>query len=103
MTKADLINAIAEKAGIRKKDAEASVNALTEVITEALARGERVEIRGFGTFEMRERAPRTARNPRTGEKVEVPAKVSPAFKLGKDLKEATEKVVGKKSRKRCKR
>lgn len=100
MTKSDLVAAIAEKAGIRKKDAEAALNAFIDVVTEALAKEEKVEIRGFGTFLMKERAPRVARNPRTGEKVEVPAKLSPAFKPGKDLKDATEKVIkGKKKKK----
>ena len=99
MTKSDLVTAIAEKAGIRKKDAEAALNAFIDVVTEALAKEEKVEIRGFGTFLMKERAPRVARNPRTGEKVEVPAKLSPAFKPGKDLKDATEKVIKGKKRK----
>ncbi|GAB6076013.1 HU family DNA-binding protein [Desulfurobacterium crinifex] len=99
MTKSDLVAAIAEKAGIRKKDAEAALNAFIDVVTEALAKEEKVEIRGFGTFLMKERAPRVARNPRTGEKVEVPAKLSPAFKPGKDLKDATEKVVKGKKKK----
>jgi DNA-binding protein HU-beta len=58
---------------------------------EALKKGDKVEIRGFGTFLMKERAPRVARNPKTGEKVTVPAKLVPAFKPGKDLKEATKK------------
>lgn len=99
MTKSDLVAAISEKAGIRKKDAEAALNAFIDVVTEALAKEEKVEIRGFGTFLMKERAPRVARNPRTGEKVEVPAKLSPAFKPGKDLKDATEKVVKGKKKK----
>jgi DNA-binding protein HU-beta len=100
MTKSDLVAAIAEKAGIRKKDAEAALNAFIDVVTEALAKEEKVEIRGFGTFLMKERAPRVARNPRTGEKVEVPAKLSPAFKPGKDLKDATEKIVKSKKKKK---
>ena len=100
MTKSDLVTAIAEKAGIRKKDAEAALNAFIDVVTEALAKEEKVEIRGFGTFLMKERAPRVARNPRTGEKVEVPAKLSPAFKPGKDLKDATEKVIKSKKKKK---
>ena len=100
MTKSDLVTAIAEKAGIRKKDAEAALNAFIDVVAEALAKEEKVEIRGFGTFLMKERAPRVARNPRTGEKVEVPAKLSPAFKPGKDLKDATEKIVKSKKKKK---
>jgi len=96
MTKSELVSAVAEKAGIRKKDAEASINAFIEVVTEALKKGDKVEIRGFGTFLMKERAPRVARNPKTGEKVNVPAKLVPAFKPGKDLKDATEKELKKK-------
>ncbi|WP_456341983.1 HU family DNA-binding protein [Thermovibrio sp.] len=99
MTKSELVAAIAEKANIRKKDAEAALNAFIEVVTEALKKGDKVEIRGFGTFLMKERAPRVARNPKTGEKVEVPAKLVPAFKPGKDLKEATEKELKKKRKK----
>jgi integration host factor beta subunit len=98
MTKSELISAVAEKAGIRKKDAEASINAFIEVVTEALKKGDKVEIRGFGTFLMKERAPRVARNPKTGEKVNVPAKLVPAFKPGKDLKDATEKELKKKKK-----
>jgi DNA-binding protein HU-beta len=93
MTKSELISAIAEKGGIRKRDAEAALNAFIDVVTETLKGGGRVEIRGFGTFLMKNRAPRVARNPRTGAKVKVPAKVIPNFRPGKDLKEATEKVV----------
>ena len=99
MTKSELVAAIAEKAGIRKKDAEAALNAFIEVVTETLKKGDKVEIRGFGTFLMKERAPRVARNPKTGEKVTVPAKLVPAFKPGKDLKEATEKELKKKKKK----
>ncbi|SMO68272.1 bacterial nucleoid protein Hbs [Balnearium lithotrophicum] len=95
MTKSELVAAIAEKAGIRKKDAEAALNAFIQVVEEALKKGDKIEIRGFGTFLMKERAPRVARNPKTGEKVEVPAKLVPAFKPGKDLKEATEKEIKK--------
>jgi DNA-binding protein HU-beta len=92
MNKAELIAKVAEKAGIRKKDAEAAVNAFVEVVTDALKSGDKVEIRGFGTFLMKERAARIGRNPQTGEKVKVPAKIVPAFKAGKELREATEKV-----------
>ncbi len=92
MTKHELVAAVSEKAGLPKKVAEAAVNAFIEVVTEALAKGDKVEIRGFGAFLMKERAPRVARNPRTGEKLKVPAKLLPAFKPGKELKEKTEKV-----------
>ena len=93
MTKSELISAITETAGIRKKDAEAFLNAFTEVVTETLKKKEKIEIRNFGTFYMKEKAKRIARNPRTGKKVRVPAKISPAFKPGKELK-AIEKVIG---------
>ena len=93
MTKTELVSAITKTAGIRKKDAEAFLNAFTEVIKETLAKGEKIEIRNFGTFYMKEKAKRVARNPRTGKKVKIPAKLSPAFKPGKELK-AIEKVIG---------
>ena len=92
MTKAELVSAITKTAGIRKKDAEAFLNAFTEVIKETLARGEKIEIRNFGTFYMKEKAKRIARNPRTGKKVKIPAKLSPAFKPGRELKKP-EKVI----------
>ena len=95
MTKSELVSAITEKAGLKKKQAEAALNAIIEVITEALKKGESVEIRGFGAFLMKERAPRVARNPKTGEKVKVPAKLVPAFRPGKELKEATERELKK--------
>jgi len=94
MTKSDIVKRVAEKTGMRKKVAEAAINAFLEVVTEALKNGDRVEIRGFGTFLMKERASRTARNPRTGKKVKVPAKLVPAFRPGRELKNATEKVIG---------
>jgi len=94
MTKSELVSAIAEKAGIRKKDAEATLNAFLDVVTETLKGGGKVEIRGFGTFFMKHRAARVARNPRTGKKLKVPEKLVPAFKAGKELK-ATEKVIKK--------
>jgi len=93
MTKSELISAITKAGNIRKKDAEAFLNAFTEVVTETLKKKEKIEIRNFGTFYMKEKAKRIARNPRTGKKVRVPAKISPAFKPGKELK-AIEKVIG---------
>jgi len=95
MTKTGLIKEVAKKAGLRVKDAEFAINAFLEVVTETLKKGESVEIRGFGTFKMVERSARTARNPRTGKKVEVPPKLVPVFRAGKELKEATEKVLKK--------
>jgi len=94
MTKAELISAIAQKAQIRKKDAEAFLNAFIEVIKETLAKEEEIEIRNFGTFYMAKRARRIARNPRKGKKVIVPAKLTPVFKVGKGLKKV-EKILKK--------
>ena len=88
----ELVLAIAKAGNIRKKDAEAFLNAFIEVVAETLAKGEKIEIRNFGTFYMKEKAKRIARNPRTGKEVKVSAKVSPAFKPGRGLKEL-EKVI----------
>lgn len=88
MNKTELISAVAEKAGLSKKDATAAVAAVFEEITGALAKGDKVQLIGFGNFEVRERAARTARNPRTGETLEIAASKVPAFKAGKALKDA---------------
>ncbi len=88
MNKTELIAAIAEKAGLTKKDAEAAVKAFTEVIAEELKKGEKVTMVGFGTFEVSERAARSGRNPRTGETMEIKASKAPKFKAGKALKDA---------------
>lgn len=89
MTKQDLVTAIAEKANMTKKEAEAALNAMVEAITEALANGDKVQLIGFGTFETRERAARTGRNPRKPEEtIEIPASNQPVFKAGKVLKDA---------------
>ncbi len=86
--KADLIDGVAEKSGLTKKDATAAVEGLFEVVTETLAEGERVQVIGFGTFEVRDRAARKGRNPQTGEEIQIPATKVPAFKAGKGLKDA---------------
>ncbi len=86
--KADLIDGVASKSGLTKKDATAAVEALFEVVTETLAEGERVQVIGFGTFEVRERAARKGRNPQTGEEIQIAATKVPAFKAGKGLKDA---------------
>ncbi len=91
MTKAELINAVAEKSELTKKDAEKAINAVVESVTDALASGDKVQIVGFGTFEVRERSAKEAINPRTKEKIQVPAKKAPAFKAGKALKDAVDK------------
>ena len=88
MNKTQLIEAIAAKADIKKKDAEAAVNALTDVIAEALKAGDKVQLVGFGTFEVKERAARDGRNPKTGETIKIEASKSPAFSAGKGLKDA---------------
>ena len=86
MNKTELIAAIAEKANLTKKDAEKSLNAVVASITDALVKGDKVQIVGFGTFEVRERAAKEARNPRTGETIKVAATKVPAFKAGAALK-----------------
>ena len=91
MTKADLINAIAEKAEFSKKDSEKALNAVIASITDALVSGDKVQIVGFGTFEVRQRDAKEAINPRTKEKIQIPAKKAPAFKAGKALKDAVNK------------
>nr|WP_076346846.1 HU family DNA-binding protein [Alicyclobacillus vulcanalis] len=85
----ELINRVAEETGLKKKDAEAAVNKVFEIIEKALANGEKVQIIGFGTFETRSRAARSGRNPQTGEVIEIPASTVPAFKPGNKLKEVT--------------
>ena len=90
MTKADLINAIAEKADFSKKDSEKALNAVIGSISDALVKGDKVQIVGFGTFEVRERAAKEATNPRTEEKIKVPAKKAPALKAGKAHKDAVD-------------
>ena len=88
MNKTELINAVAEKAVLSKKDSEAAVTAALDVISAALAEGDEVRLVGFGTFEVKKRAARTGRNPKTKEPIEIPASKVPAFKPGKALKDA---------------
>lgn len=87
MNKQDLVNAVAERSGLTKKDAEKAVNATIEVIEGALAKGEKVSLVGFGTFEVRDRAARVGRNPQTGEEIRIAAAKVPTFKPGKGLKD----------------
>ena len=91
MNKTELIAAVAEKASLSKKDAEAAVTAAVEAITEALIQQEKVQLVGFGSFEVKARAARVARNPKTGEAVQIPASKAPVFKPGKALKDAVAK------------
>ncbi|QDX93050.1 HU family DNA-binding protein [Brevibacterium sp. JNUCC-42] len=88
MNKTELIAKVAETAELTKKDAGQVVDAVFEAITGALKDGEKVQLMGFGTFEVRERAARKGRNPQSGEEIEIPASKLPAFKAGKELKEA---------------
>ena len=88
MNKNEFVAAIAEKSGLTKKDAETALNACTAVVTDVLKAGDSVQLIGFGTFEVRERAARQGRNPLTGETIEIAAAKVPAFKPGKALKDA---------------
>ena len=86
MNKTELIASVAEKAGMTKKDAERAVNAALETITAALAEGDRVQLSGFGIFEVKTREARTGRNPRTKETIQIPASKAPVFKASSALK-----------------
>ena len=88
MKKTDLIHAIAEQSGLSKKDAEKALNATIDTIIKAVAEGEKIQLTGFGTFEVRERAARTGLNPLTKKTIKIPASKSPAFKAGSKLKDA---------------
>lgn len=87
MSKTELVAAIAEKTGLTKKASEAAVNAFVETVTEQLKNGEKVQLIGFGTFEVSERAERVGRNPQTGTEMTIAASKVPKFKAGKALKE----------------
>ena len=88
MNKTELINAVAEQTDLSKKDATSAVDAVFDVVTGSLQKGEKVQLIGFGNFEVRERAARKGRNPQTGDEIEIPASNVPAFKPGKALKDA---------------
>ena len=91
MNKTELIAAVAESAGLTKKDTERVVNACLDAITAALAKGEKVQISGFGTFEVKDREARVGRNPHTKEAIEIPATKVPGFKASKTLKDTVAK------------
>ena len=91
MNKTELVAAVAEKTGMSKKDSEKAVNAAFDSITEALAAGEKVQLVGFGAFEVKERNARVGRNPKTKEAIEIPATRVPVFKAGRALKDAVAK------------
>jgi len=88
VTKADLVNAMAEKAGLSKTDAEKALKAFTDAVTDALKAGEKVALVGFGTFSVGKRAARTGQNPQTGDKIQIAAANTPKFKAGKALKDS---------------
>lgn len=88
MNKSDLVALVAEKLGATKRDAEASLNAVVEAITESLVKGEKIQLVGFGSFEVRKRAARKGRNPQTKEEIRIPASKAPVFKAGKVFKDA---------------
>ncbi|HEY3128414.1 MAG TPA: integration host factor subunit beta [Acidobacteriota bacterium] len=87
MTKAELVEEVAKNSNLTKKDAEVIVQTVLDSIIDSLKEGRKVELRGFGSFRLRQRSSRTGRNPKTGEKVKVPAKRIPYFKPGKELKD----------------
>lgn len=91
MNKTELIAAIAAKTGETKKDAEATLNAFVNVASETLAKGDKVQLVGFGSFEVRKRAARKGRNPQTKEEIKIPASKAPVFKAGKALKDLVNK------------
>ena len=91
LNKTELISVMAEKSGLTKKDSEKALNAFVEAVEEALARREKVQLVGFGTFEVRERSARKGRNPQTGEEIDIAAASVPAFKAGKALKDGINK------------
>ncbi|MCD7872183.1 MAG: HU family DNA-binding protein [Clostridiales bacterium] len=88
MNKTELVAAVAEKAELSKKDAEAAIKAVVDAVTEALADGDKVSLVGFGTFDVKTRAARVGKNPRTGEAIEIPEAKVPSFKAGAALKNA---------------
>nr|WGD80675.1 non-specific DNA-binding protein Hbs [Bacillus subtilis] len=92
MNKTELINAVAEASELSKKDATKAVDSVFDTILDALKNGDKIQLIGFGNFEVRERSARKGRNPQTGEEIEIPASKVPAFKTGKALKDA---VAGK--------
>ncbi len=91
MNKSDLVNAIAAKSGLNKKNSEAALNSFVAAVEESLKKGEKVVLVGFGTFEVRKRAARKGRNPQTRKEITIPASKAPVFKAGKGLKDKVNK------------
>ena len=100
MNKGDLVAALAAKTDLTKKETEIALNGLLDVIAESMAKGEKIQLIGFGTFEAKERPARTARNPRTGEQVKIAATKAPSFKAGKALKDAVNAPAPKAAKKK---
>ncbi len=99
MNKSELVTALAAKTELSKKDAEKAVNAFVDVVSESLAKGEKIQLIGFGTFAVKERPARIARNPRTGEEIKIAASKAPVFKAGKALKDKVNTPAKKKGKK----
>ena len=99
MNKSALVAALAEKTQLSKKDAEKALAGFIEVVTESMAKGDKVQLIGFGTFDIKDRPARTARNPRTGEELKIKASKAPAFKAGKALKDKVNTPAKKKGKK----
>ncbi len=91
MNKSELVVTVAEKCGFSKKDSEKAVIAVLDAISDALQQGDKVQLVGFGTFEVKDRAPRKGHNPMTGEEIDIPASKAPTFKAGKALKDLVSK------------
>ena len=91
MNKSELVEAMAKKSGLSKKDTEAALGAFTETVANALKKGDKVQLIGFGTFEVTRRAAREGKNPQTGAKIKIPASKAPKFKAGKALKDTVNK------------
>ena len=99
MNKTELVTALAAKTELSKKDAEKAVNAFVDVISEELTKGEKIQLIGFGTFAVKDRPARVARNPRTGEEIKIAASKAPGFKAGKALKDKVNSPAKKKGKK----
>ena len=91
MNKSELVDAMAKKSGLSKKDTEAALGAFTETVANALKKGDKVQLIGFGTFEVTKRAAREGKNPQTGAKIKIPASKAPKYKAGKALKDTVNK------------
>ena len=91
MNKTELVEAIAKKSGLSKKDSEAALNAFTDTVGKTLKKGDKIQLVGFGTFEVTKRSARTGRNPQTGATIKIPASKAPKFKPGKALKDLVNK------------